>query len=166
MFYGNFLLLLRNAFLFFYIQPSESKQHYDNLHIHLPRAVCLCVFMYMCLCKYVCTYVRMYICMYVCVCTYVCVCKYVCMYTYTHTRSRTNVFVSRGNVLNIGWHVSSAPRCIKLFAPNYLIKFVFDCDIPFVIYKFKKGEESGALNHNYPLGIIVYHIFIMPDNGF
>ena len=49
--------------LVFYIQPSESKQHYDNRHIHLPRAVGL----YLCVCMYVRMYVYMYVCMYVCI---------------------------------------------------------------------------------------------------
>ena len=59
MLHGILKLALRKVFVF-YIQPSESKQQYDNRHIHLPRDVCVCECMYV-LCMYISiSYVSMY----------------------------------------------------------------------------------------------------------
>jgi len=74
MLHGILKLALRKVFVF-YIQPSESKQQYDNRHIHLPRDVCVCECMYVCMIVVCFMYVYMYVCMHVCM--YVCV--YVCM---------------------------------------------------------------------------------------
>jgi len=80
---------------------------------------------------------------------------YIYIYTHTHTHEVEQTFLSIRveATCSISVDTCRLRPVVKHYAPNYTNKFVFDCDIPFVIYKFKTVAKSGPLNQNHAFAV-------------